>query len=185
MSPHSTPTILVVDDEPAVVNALRRNLRRQLGPDAAVETCTSGEQAIERLLARRFDVIVSDLHMPGLDGFGVLAMAAEIQPDCTRLILTAAADFAAAQQAVNECGVFRYLTKPWDPAALQRQIGEALDHARKLRDQRDGALAWEASQGKASAEDLERRRLEALEPGLTRVQWADDGSVVMPPLEAA
>lgn len=185
MSMQADATILVVDDETAVLHALKRTLRRHLGPDAAVEICTSGEAAIERLLARRFDVIVCDLQMPGVDGFGVLAMAAEIQPDCVRLILTAAADFAAAQQAVNGCGVYRYLTKPWDPAGLPRQISEALAQARSLRAQRDGALAWAASQGRANAEDLERRRLEAMEPGITRVQWTEDGSVVMPPLESA
>lgn len=185
MTFNAAATILLVDDEAAVVAALRRSLHRGFGDAVAIEGCTSPRQAVERLLARRFDVVVSDLRMPQMDGIELLTRAADIQPDCVRLMLTAATEFSATQRAVNGCGVFRYLTKPWDSAELLGHLREALAHARTLRSQRDDALAWAAHQGQASEADLERRRLEALEPGITRVEWDADGSVVMPPLNTA
>lgn len=59
-------------------------------------------------MARRFDVIVSDLRMPGMGGMELLGLAANIQPNCVRMILTGTADFATAQETVNKFGLYRY-----------------------------------------------------------------------------
>jgi response regulator RpfG family c-di-GMP phosphodiesterase len=106
-----------------------------------------------------------------------------VQPLCTRLILTATADFSSAQRAVNSFGIFRYLTKPWDPEALAHDVLEAIAHSRVQRRQQEQSTAWAVAQGEESPEALERLRLEALEPGITQVEWASDGSIIMPPLE--
>jgi DNA-binding NtrC family response regulator len=181
--PSPGPCVLLVDDEPAVAQSLRRSLRQALPRGTPIELCHSGAEAIVRLHARSFDAIVSDLRMPGMDGLQLLQRAAGIQPLCTRLILTATADFESAQRAVNSFGVFRYLTKPWDPAALARDVTDAIEHSRGLRRQREQATAWAVAQGEASPQVLERLRLEALEPGITQVEWAPDGSILMPSLE--
>jgi two-component system probable response regulator PhcQ len=177
------PRVLLVDDEPAVAQALRRCLRQALDHHTAIEICHSGAAALERLHAQAFDAIVSDLRMPGMDGLQLLQHARGIQPLCTRLILTATADFASAQRAVNSFGIYRYLTKPWDPAALAADVRDAIEHGRALRQQQAQATAWTVAQGQTSPEALERLRLEALEPGITHVEWAADGSVLMPPLD--
>lgn len=180
----SAPCVLLVDDEPAVAQSLRRSLRHSLPRGTAIEICHGGAEAIERLHARVFDVIVSDLRMPLMDGLELLGRAAEVQPACTRLILTATADFHSAQRAVNSFGIYRYLTKPWDASTLARDVNDAIAHSRTLRQQQHHATAWAVAQGEASPEELERLRLEALEPGITRVEWAPDGSIVMPDLGA-
>lgn len=180
----SDPCVLLVDDEPAVAQSLRRSLRQALPRTISIEVCHSGAEALDRMHTRVFHAVVSDLRMPGMDGLQLLKHCAAVQPLCTRLILTATADFASAQQAVNSFGIHRYLTKPWDPTALARDVADAIEHSRTLRQQHEQAAAWAVAQGDASPDTLERLRLEALEPGITHVEWAPDGSIVMPPLNA-
>ncbi|KRC04318.1 hypothetical protein ASE11_04500 [Hydrogenophaga sp. Root209] len=172
--------ILLVDDEVPITRALHRALRAPLGHQVNIVTCNSGADAVGELLARRFDVIVSDLRMPDMGGMELLVLAADIQPHCVRMILTGTADFATAQEAVNKFGLYRYLTKPWDIDELVQHISSALKFSREQWAQKDQALQWAASQGKVSAQTLEMHRLEALEPGITRVEWDAAGCVVLP-----
>jgi DNA-binding NtrC family response regulator len=173
-------SLLLVDDEVPITRALHRALRAPLGNQVNIVTCNSGEDAVGELLARRYDVIVSDLRMPNMGGMELLVMAADIQPGCVRMILTGTADFATAQEAVNKFGLYRYLTKPWDIDELVKHISSALTFSAEQRAQKDQAVQWEASQGQLSAEALERHRLESMEPGITRVEWDATGCVVVP-----
>lgn len=176
------PTLLLVDDEPSVLTALKRSLRQHFGTALAIEVCSDSVQALQRAHERHFDIVVADLRMPGLDGLAFLAALAKVQPHAVTLMLTGSADFATAQRAVNDVGVFRYLCKPWQDDELASHMQAALDHAQHTARQREHATAWQASQGQISPQELERQRLEALEPGLTQVEWAADGAVIMPPL---
>ena len=173
--------LLLVDDDASVLASLRRAIRAGSweGFSIEVETFTSGAEALERMHEHRFDVLVSDLRMPGMDGLTLLAAAADIQPECVRLILSGTADFQAMQTAVNGVGIMRYLTKPWDTDVLIRHIDEAMRHSLDQRRQRDQATQWAVSRGEVDRAELERRRLEELEPGITRVEWAADGSIVI------
>ncbi|WP_291083691.1 response regulator [Hydrogenophaga sp.] len=173
-------SLLLVDDEVPITRALHRALRTPLGHRVNIVTCNSGEAAIGELMARRFDVIVSDLRMPDMGGMELLLLAADIQPSCVRMILTGTADFATAQEAVNKFGLYRYLTKPWDIDELVQHISSALKFSVEQWSQKDHALQWGASQGKVSAQTLEMHRLEALEPGITRVEWDAAGCVILP-----
>jgi two-component system probable response regulator PhcQ len=173
-------SLLLVDDEVPITRALHRALRTPLGREVNIVTCNSGEEAVGELLARRFDVIVSDLRMPDMGGMELLHLAADIQPGCVRMILTGTADFATAQEAVNKFGLYRYLTKPWNIDELVQHISSALQFSAEQGSQKDHALQWAASQGKVSAQTLEMHRLEALEPGITRVEWDAAGCVVLP-----
>lgn len=175
--------VLLVDDETSIVRSLGRALRQAMPNALLIDTCSSGAEAVEILLERRFDVIVSDLRMPGMGGMELLERAAKIQPDCVRMILTGTSDFSTAQQAMNGFGVFRYLTKPWDVDELVTHMTAAIQHCTLLRTQREQALEWAASQGKVSPQDVERRRLEAMEPGIMQVEWDEDGCLVLPPLQ--
>jgi CheY-like chemotaxis protein len=158
--------LLIVDDEPPVLHALRRLLLRHFMPQQlGVEICADPLRALQRLQEARFDVLISDYRMPRLDGVTLLVRARELDPRTVRMMLSAAAEFNAVLDAVNLAGVFRFIPKPWSEAQL-------------LADLR-AALVFDPG-ANPSAVELERRRLEALEPGITRVDWGPNGEVLMP-----
>lgn len=118
------PSILLVDDEPNVLSALKRQLRS--GFD--VHTETDPEMALIELGQRKsFAVIVSDYRMPQMNGIEFLKRVKEICPETTRMILTGYADLENAISAVNDGHVFRFLTKPCDNAVLIENIKEAVN----------------------------------------------------------
>lgn len=158
--------LLIVDDELPVLHALRRLLQRHFEPQQlAIEVCVDPMQALQRLKETRFDVLISDYRMPQLDGVTLLAHARDLDPRTVRMMLSAAAEFSAVLAAVNRAGVFRFIPKPWSEPQLLADL-----HA---------ALAFDPC-ATPSASELERRRLEALEPGITQVDWGPNGEVLMP-----
>lgn len=171
------PRILLVDDEPHVLSALQRLLRRELAGTAQVEAHTSPQAALARALEVPFALVVSDYRMPELDGLAFLKAFSELQPRARRLMLSGVTDFDVLVSAVNDVGLDRYLIKPWDDQEMAGALAAALaeqarnEEARRLADERRGEL------GQLSAEDLERRRLEAEEPGITQVRRGPDGAV--------
>ncbi|MCO5976346.1 response regulator [Ideonella oryzae] len=177
------PRLLLVDDEPSQLKALQRTLRG-LCPDLHMDLALGGEEALTHLRARAHDAILADLRMPGMDGLTLLGQAARWQPLAVPMLLTGVADFATAQRALNETGIFRYLTKPWEPELLRAHVCAALAEFQHRVTQQTQAAAWQAEQGVLSPQELERLRLEREEPGLTHVEWADDGAVLMPALDA-
>ncbi|MBV9337770.1 MAG: FAD-dependent oxidoreductase [Solirubrobacterales bacterium] len=118
--PRRRPAVLVVDDEPVVLAAVARDLRRGFGEHYRIVRAGSGEEALEVLgeLVRRGEqvaLLVADQRMPGLSGTDYLVRAREIVPTAKRVLLTAYADTEAAIQAINEVSLDYYLLKPWDP----------------------------------------------------------------------
>lgn len=114
------PAILAVDDEPAVLAAVARDLRRRFGQRYRIVRAGAGAQALELLgeLRTRGDAVamlLADQRMPGMDGTDYLVQARSIYPDAKRVLLTAYADTEAAIQAINEVALDYYLLKPWDP----------------------------------------------------------------------
>ena len=114
------PAIVVVDDEPVVLAAVSRDLRRGFGERYRIVRAGSGQEALEALreLARRGEqvaLLVADQRMPGMEGTDYLVRAREIVPTAKRVLLTAYADTEAAIQAINEVSLDYYLLKPWDP----------------------------------------------------------------------
>ena len=114
------PAILAVDDEPAVLSAVARDLRRGFGERFRIMRAGSGEQALDMLreLVARGDqvaLLVADQRMPGLSGTDYLVEARKLVPGAKRVLLTAYADTEAAIQAINEVALDYYLLKPWDP----------------------------------------------------------------------
>ena len=158
--------LLIVDDEAPVLHALRRLLHRHFkSQELRVEFCADPLQALKRLHEVRFDVLISDYRMPQLDGVKLLARARELDPRAVRMMLSGADDFGTVLAAVNFAGVFRYIPKPWSEPQLLAYL-----HA---------ALVFDPC-AMPSADKLERRRLEALEPGLTHVEWGPNGEVLIP-----
>src|SRR5215212_244151 len=117
---HRRPAIVVVDDEPAVLAAVARDLRRAFGERFRIVRGSSGDEALELLreLVGRGDqvaLLVADQRMPGMAGTDYLVAARQLIPGAKRVLLTAYADTAAAIQAINEVALDYYLLKPWDP----------------------------------------------------------------------
>jgi thioredoxin reductase (NADPH) len=118
------PAILAVDDEPAVLAAISRDLRTGFGERFRVLRAGSGDEALEILteLRRRGEpiaLLVADQRMPGLSGTEYLKKARQLAPDAKRVLLTAYADTEAAIAAINEVALDYYLLKPWDPPEEQ------------------------------------------------------------------
>ncbi len=114
------PAILAVDDEPTVLAAVSRDLRRQFGESYRIVRAGSGGEALDLLseMRRRGDAValmIADQRMPGMEGTAFLAKAREVYPDAKRTLLTAYADTQAAITAINDVGLDYYLLKPWDP----------------------------------------------------------------------
>ncbi|MGC4395847.1 response regulator [Hydrogenophaga sp. T2] len=174
--------LLLVDDETAVLSALQRALRQRFGSALVVSMCSDAPAALERLRTHDVDLVISDLRMPVMDGIEFMRRVAVLRPHTVRMILTGSSDFATAQAAINGAGVFRYLCKPWQDDELAAHIEAAIAQAGLNAAQREAAQAWQDRCDAPSAEELERRRLEALEPGITHVEWGPDGEVLLPPI---
>jgi thioredoxin reductase (NADPH) len=116
----ANPVIFVVDDEPAVLGAVERELRGRYGGEHTIVAAGSGEEALDvlrRLALRETPValLLVDQRMPRMTGIQLLAAAMELAPDAKRVLLTAYADTDVAIRAINEIRLDQYLQKPWDP----------------------------------------------------------------------
>lgn len=115
--------VLLVDDEPAVVSALRRQLTRHF----EVETATDPNAALEKVAATEgLAVVVSDMRMPGMNGAEFLSRVRRLKPEAVRILLTGYADVDAAVAAVNEGQIFRFLSKPIPPGSLIACLRDAV-----------------------------------------------------------
>ncbi len=116
------PTIFAIDDDPQVLAAVVRDLRRHYSKKYSILQAASGESALDalkRLVLRPGETValfLSDQRMPGISGVEFLSEARKIFPDARRVLLTAYADTEAAIQAINGANVDYYQQKPWDPA---------------------------------------------------------------------
>jgi thioredoxin reductase (NADPH) len=112
--------LLTIDDDPEVLRAIERDLRRKYAGDYRVLRAESGTAAMEivrelKLRNNTIALFLVDQRMPGMSGVEFLAQAVELFPDAKRVLLTAYADTDAAIAAINDAGVNHYLLKPWDP----------------------------------------------------------------------
>jgi len=118
------PVILAVDDEPAVLAAVARDLRRGFGERYRIMRVASGAEALEllaqiRTRGEQVALLVADQRMPGMAGTEYLIQARLLVPEAKRVLLTAYADTEAAIAAINEVALDYYLLKPWDPPEEQ------------------------------------------------------------------
>jgi len=127
-------TVLLVDDEPHVLEALTRVLRKEA---YRILTADSAEQAAERLQNQYVDLIVSDEEMPGMSGTEFLARVAEQYPDTVRIVLTGHPSLPAALRAINQGKVYQFLTKPCNEIDLAITIRRALQQKDLLAKSRD------------------------------------------------
>jgi thioredoxin reductase (NADPH) len=120
----SKPVLLTVDDDPEVLRAIERDLRRRFSERYRVIRADSGKSALEslrQLKTRNTPValLLADQRMPQMSGVDFLHEAMSIYPDAKRALLTAYGDTDAAIKAINQVKIHHYLLKPWDPPETQ------------------------------------------------------------------
>jgi thioredoxin reductase (NADPH) len=164
------PVILTVDDEPAVLGAVRADLRARYGRDYRVMSASGGAEAIEALkeLKLRDDpvpLVVSDQRMPQVVGTEVLAAAKELFPEVRTVLLTAYADTDVAISAINDLRLDYYILKPWDPPEerLYPVVDDLLDdwhasHLEPARTTRVVGSRW-SSEAHAVRDFLQRNQV--------------------------
>jgi DNA-binding NtrC family response regulator len=124
-------TILVVDDEVHMQVLLKRILEKE---NYKVESASSGEEGLERLDKGWFDLVISDLQLPGMHGLEFIKKAKELSPTMPCIVLTGYGTIPSAVTAMKE-GVFEYLTKPTDNDEIKLVVEKVLDlhrHAREV-----------------------------------------------------
>jgi len=114
--------LLLVDDEPNILAALKRLLRAD---QYQVFTAGDGPQGLALLAQQTVDVIVSDQRMPGMLGADFLRKARELAPDTIRIMLSGYTELQSVTDAVNEGAIYKFLTKPWEDEQLRGHIAEA------------------------------------------------------------
>jgi response regulator RpfG family c-di-GMP phosphodiesterase len=149
--------VLYVDDEPGLCRAFARLFLDDV--NLRVSTVGTPEEAMELLRSESFDVIVSDLRMPGMSGLELLAAARQRAPDMRRLLVSGYADFESALDAINEVGIDRLLMKPWQ----NEEVRGAIEAAAKLaRLQRENARVTEELRRRTLDLESINQRLDAL-----------------------
>lgn len=169
--------IMIVDDEPNILNSLKRVLKRQ--QDWEIETFDNVDEALKRAQTMTFEIVISDYRMPRMDGVEFLHEVRNFQPEAIRIILSGFTELQALLDAINEAEIYRYICKPWDDHELIATIGRALTHREVLVENRRLA-----DQVRQQQEELDKRKsaLEKLaerNPALVHIDWADDGSIIV------
>lgn len=119
------PRILIIDDDMNLLSAMKRQLYKRFD----VELAGGGADAVLLLEdeEEQFDIIMSDMRMPGLTGADVLTRARTLRPKAVRILLTGESNLENAAKAVNDGGIFRFLLKPCPPAELMAALDAALE----------------------------------------------------------
>jgi response regulator RpfG family c-di-GMP phosphodiesterase len=153
-------TILVVDDEPAVVQSVSALLELETPHAVLVET--SPRQALQLAKVNPPDLVISDFLMPDLDGIAFLLEIRRLYPESTLILLTGYADKENAIRAINQVGIFHYVEKPWDNDDLLTIIRTGLDKRLQLHrlHERARELEGRLHQLQQLNDELERRLLD-------------------------
>ncbi len=189
MSKTKKHPILLVDDEPEILYSLQGLLRREF----ELYTAESGSQALEILQQHPIHVIMSDQRMPEMTGVQLMHRVKTEHPEAIRIVFTGYADIRAVVDAINNVGLYRYITKPWDPDELIQVLHQAaaryeeiVERQRLLEEvreyvQRGQQLARELRQ-RGPDDQLAGLKLDELETQgnalLPRLQWAISGGGV-------
>ncbi|HMK44824.1 MAG TPA: sigma-54 dependent transcriptional regulator [Dissulfurispiraceae bacterium] len=123
-------TLLIVDDEPNICEAIRASLVRE---GLSIEVASSGIEALQKVQADRVDIIISDVKMPGMDGFALFERVSAASPDTVFILITAFGTIQAAVDALRK-GVYDYIPKPFTPEELRIPVRRAIEKKLLLRE---------------------------------------------------
>ena len=119
--------ILIVDDDPALLEALPETVRLRIGP-IGIDTCDSAAAAVEHIEARDYDAIVTDIKMPGMDGLALLSVIKERRPSTPTLLITGHGEDDLGLRAMAG-GAYEYISKPIDRDSFVSSLERAI-HSR-------------------------------------------------------
>jgi two-component system probable response regulator PhcQ len=172
--------LLLVDDEPNVLNALVRALKQHLSiGEVAIETFVNPFDALNRCCEHDFDVVISDYRMPEMTGVDFLQALKNVAPCTVRMILSASTEFETVTAAINDAQVFRYIPKPWQVDDLKENIRLALIQRDLLVEEERLAAAQRAREAALSPVQIEAQLLEEEEPGILAVKWGANGEILL------
>lgn len=117
-------TILLVDDEPSILTSLYRVFRKE---EYEVLISDDPLEALDILKERTVHLIMSDYRMPALDGITFLRSAMKLQPDAIRIVLSGYAESSVIIAAINDGGIYKFITKPWEDDLLRVEVRHALE----------------------------------------------------------
>jgi len=169
-------TLLLVDDEPNILSALQRLLRRD---GYTILNSDAPEKALEILAQQPVDVILSDQRMPSMSGVEFLRRAKETRPESIRIVLSGYTDLQFITDAINEGAIYKFLTKPWDDDQLRTQIREAFRSKEVADENRCLTQALQAANSELQAHVSEQARqalrietvLDTLQEVLQLIPW--------------
>lgn len=121
-------TLLLVDDEPSILNAVKRLLRRE---GYRILSAESAAQGLDLLATHRVHVVISDQRMPVMTGTEFLSRVKELYPETVRLILSGYSELDSLTDAINKGAIYRYVSKPWDDEALKQEVAQAFRYYRE------------------------------------------------------
>jgi DNA-binding NtrC family response regulator len=169
MSKTTNPVVLCVDDDPDMLAAVVRTIKTA---GYHVLAADSPSQALSILGSQSVAVLVSDFEMPEMTGVELSVRARDLQPETVRMMLTGKNTIDTAVAGINVGEVFRFLSKPFQPDVLKREVAAAVEHHREVAEVASERLTV-----------VRRRRvLEALEveyPGITAVPRDDEGAYLL------
>ena len=120
-----TQTVLIVDDDPALLEALPEALRLRLG-ELTIETCDSAPDALAKIAVADYDAIVTDIKMPGMDGLALLDEIRKVRPETPTLLITGHGEHDLAVQALRR-GAYDYIQKPIDRDYFTASLSRAIE----------------------------------------------------------
>ncbi len=129
-----THSLLIVDDEENILNALNRTLRKE---PYRIITAGSGLEGLSVIEREKITLVLSDHRMPGMEGVEFLSEVRKKSPETIRLMLTGYADIRAVMNAINQGEVYRFITKPWDDEEIKLIIRGAIKHYDLITENRE------------------------------------------------
>ena len=159
-------TIICVDDEEIILEAIQEQLQSSFGDEYTIETSDSGEDALEffkELIdeGEQVPVIISDYIMPGMKGDELLKEIHKLSPDSLKILLTGQASIEGISNAINNAQLYRFIAKPWDKEDLVLTVKEAVKsfiQEIKIRKQNQELLELNASLEEQVAQRTEELR---------------------------
>ncbi len=125
LGPKEQMRILFVDDDDLILRAFARDMN---DTDIELTLARSGREGLKALPQKKFNIVIADFQMPGMDGISFLEEVANLSPDSVRILISGRADFNMAIDVINRVGLFNFIPKPWEPYALRDIIRRAMEH---------------------------------------------------------
>jgi response regulator RpfG family c-di-GMP phosphodiesterase len=164
--------ILLVDDDSDVLSALSGTLQR---PDYSLVCCTSAEEALGHLERQAFAAVISDQHMPGMNGLQLLEKVRALQPDTSRLLITGMLQVDTLIGAINTGEIFRFIAKPWSRGEVIATVENAVRRYELLLENRRLQVATqELNVQLASANERLQHNLEVVTEQKESIDRAHD-----------